>query len=141
MCSSDLFQIFALRPDEQGRDGADGLAENAELMRLLSRSVDEMELSARAANCLKAAKISTVGQLVAYAEGEMLKFQNFGKKSLDEIKAILETMGLSLGMRIAGVNRPDDPDASEAETGEETELSEEGEYSDDDDLENLDEDE
>ena len=57
-----------------------------------------MELSVRAANCLKAAEISTIGELVSRTEPEMLAFHNFGKKSLDEIKAILETMGLSLGM-------------------------------------------
>jgi DNA-directed RNA polymerase subunit alpha len=52
----------------------------------------------RAANCLKAADIRTIGDLVTRTEAEMLSFHNFGRKSLDEIKSILETMGLSLGM-------------------------------------------
>ena len=61
---------------------------------------DELELSVRATNCLRSANIATVGELVQRPEAEMLKTKNFGKKSLDEIKAVLESMGLDFGMKI-----------------------------------------
>ena len=63
-------------------------------------SVNEIELSVRAANCLNNANILTVGELARKTEAEMLKYRNFGKKSLNEIKAKLEQLGLSLGMKI-----------------------------------------
>ena len=66
----------------------------------LSRSVEELELSVRAYNCLKNANIRTIGELVQRTEAEMLKTKNFGRKSLNEIKEILATMGLQLGMRL-----------------------------------------
>jgi DNA-directed RNA polymerase subunit alpha len=66
----------------------------------LTKSVDEMELSVRSYNCLKNANIRTIGELVQKSEGEMLKTKNFGRKSLNEIKEILTTMGLSLGMKL-----------------------------------------
>jgi DNA-directed RNA polymerase subunit alpha len=62
--------------------------------------VNEIELSVRAANCLNNANITTVGQLALKTEGEMLKYRNFGKKSLNEIKDKLQSLGLSLGMNI-----------------------------------------
>ncbi|MFQ5579819.1 MAG: DNA-directed RNA polymerase subunit alpha [Nitrospiria bacterium] len=66
----------------------------------LFRSVHELELSVRAANCLKNASIRTIADLVQRSEPEMLKTKNFGRKSLNEIKEILHEMGLSLGMEI-----------------------------------------
>ena len=66
----------------------------------LSRSVEELELSVRSYNCLKNANIRTIGELVQKTEAEMLKTKNFGRKSLNEIKEILHSMGLSLGMRL-----------------------------------------
>jgi DNA-directed RNA polymerase subunit alpha len=66
----------------------------------LNRSVEELELSVRSYNCLKNANIQTIGELVQKTESEMLKTKNFGRKSLNEIKEILASMGLSLGMRI-----------------------------------------
>jgi DNA-directed RNA polymerase subunit alpha len=66
----------------------------------LLRSVNELELSVRAANCLKNANIKTIADLVQRSEAEMLKTKNFGRKSLNEIKEILSEMGLSLGMKI-----------------------------------------
>ena len=69
------------------------------LRKLLNMSVNEVELSVRAANCLNNANISTVGELVSKTEADMLKYRNFGKKSLTEIKAKLVTMGLSLGFK------------------------------------------
>ncbi|AKJ64931.1 DNA-directed RNA polymerase subunit alpha [Kiritimatiella glycovorans] len=72
--------------------------EREELRRKLNISVNEIELSVRAANCLNNANITTVGELATKTESEMLKYRNFGKKSLNEIKAKLAEMGLSLGM-------------------------------------------
>lgn len=68
----------------------------------LFRSVDDLELSVRSANCLKNANIRFIGELVTKSEAEMLKTKNFGRKSLNEIKEILQSMGLSLGMKIEG---------------------------------------
>ncbi len=72
--------------------------EKAKLRKLLNMSVNEIELSVRAANCLNNANITTVGQLAMKSEQEMLKYRNFGKKSLNEIKEKLTGLGLSLGM-------------------------------------------
>ena len=66
----------------------------------LFRNVDELELSVRSANCLKNADIRHIGELVQKTEQEMLKTKNFGRKSLNEIKEILNEMGLSLGMKL-----------------------------------------
>jgi DNA-directed RNA polymerase subunit alpha len=65
----------------------------------LNRSVEELELSVRSYNCLKNAGIQTIGELVQKSESEMLRTKNFGRKSLNEIKEILQTMGLALGMK------------------------------------------
>src|SRR5437762_1864670 len=73
--------------------------ENLKLKKLLNMSVNEIELSVRAANCLNNANITTVGQLAQKTEAEMLKYRNFGKKSLNEIKDKLQHLGLSLGMK------------------------------------------
>jgi len=72
--------------------------EKEELRKKLNISVNEIELSVRAANCLNNANITTVGELAQKTEAEMLKYRNFGKKSLNEIKAKILEMGLSLGM-------------------------------------------
>jgi DNA-directed RNA polymerase subunit alpha len=66
----------------------------------LLRSVDELELSVRSANCLQAANIQFIGELVQKTEADMLRTKNFGRKSLKEIKEVLAEMGLSLGMRL-----------------------------------------
>jgi len=66
----------------------------------LDKSVEELELSVRSYNCLKNANIRTIRELVMKTEAEMLKTKNFGRKSLNEIKEILQTMGLGLGMRV-----------------------------------------
>ena len=66
----------------------------------LNRSVEELELSVRSYNCLKNANIQSIGELIQKSEQEMLRTKNFGRKSLNEIKEILGTMGLSLGMRV-----------------------------------------
>lgn len=74
--------------------------EKSRMSKLLNMSVNEIELSVRAANCLNNANITTVGQLALKSESEMLKYRNFGKKSLNEIKDKLQSLGLSLGMNI-----------------------------------------
>ncbi|MSU61454.1 MAG: DNA-directed RNA polymerase subunit alpha [Pedosphaera sp.] len=74
--------------------------EKSKMKKLLNMSVNEIELSVRAANCLNNANITTVGQLAMKTEAEMLKYRNFGKKSLNEIKEKLTSLGLTLGMNI-----------------------------------------
>src|SRR2546427_10403440 len=74
--------------------------EKSKLKKLLNMSVNEIELSVRAANCLNNANITTVGQLAMKTEAEMLKYRNFGKKSLNEIKEKLAGLSLTLGMNI-----------------------------------------
>lgn len=73
----------------------------------LYRRVDELELSVRSANCLKNANIRLIGELVEKSEAEMLKTQNFGRKSLNEIKDILSEMGLTLGLSLDGFPDPE----------------------------------
>jgi len=102
----DHFKIFVKQEQEEDAADEEGGAEDPELMRTLARPVEELELSVRAANCLKSANIKTIGELVARDESEMLQFHNFGKKSLDEIIAILDSMGLSLGMKSAAAAAP-----------------------------------
>jgi len=80
----------------------------------LYRSVEELELSVRSANCLKNADINKIYQLVSKTEAEMLKTKNFGRKSLNEIKEVLAEMGLSLGMKLEGFT----PSEEETEEGE-----------------------
>lgn len=78
-------------------------AERERLLENLMRPVEELELSVRAANCLKTSNIRYVYELVQKSEAEMLKTKNFGKKSLNELKEILAGMGLSLGMKLEGL--------------------------------------
>jgi DNA-directed RNA polymerase subunit alpha len=81
----------------------------------LLRSVDELELSVRSANCLKHANIKLIGDLVQKTEAEILATKNFGRKSLNEIKEILSEMGLSLGMKLD--NWPPKKSEEELESG------------------------
>jgi len=98
----EQLQIFltfdeSIEPDvEQEETKSPQLNEN------LFRSVDDLELSVRSANCLKNANIRFIGELVSKSEAEMLKTKNFGRKSLNEIKEILSEMGLHLGMKVDG---------------------------------------
>jgi len=96
----DHFRIFVKQERIEDASPEEGGAEDPELARMLARPVDELELSVRAANCLKSANIRTIGELVARSETEMLQFHNFGKKSLDEIVSLLESMNLTLGMKV-----------------------------------------
>jgi DNA-directed RNA polymerase subunit alpha len=104
----EQLQIFINFDEEAEPEYEDKSAENEILQNEnLYRSVDELELSVRSANCLQNANIKLIGELVQRTEAEMLKTKNFGRKSLREIKEILATMGLNLGMKLEGWN----PDA------------------------------
>jgi DNA-directed RNA polymerase subunit alpha len=86
---------------EESQEEKDKVNEN------LYRTVEELELSVRSANCLKNAGIKLIGELVSKTEAEMLKTQNFGRKSLNEIKDILNDMGLTFGMKIDSFPDPE----------------------------------
>jgi len=93
----DYFLSF--EESKKGRSSEDDF-KASQLRELLSRSVDELELSVRSGNCLKASNIETLGDLVMKSEAEMLKFKNFGKKSLKEIEEVLSRYDLKFGMTI-----------------------------------------
>lgn len=97
----DHFDLFVHFPQVAvAEEEAAPAAPRVELNENLFRSVDELELSVRAYNCLKATNIRTIADLVQKTEAELLKTKNFGKKSLNEIKTILTEMGLALGMQL-----------------------------------------
>jgi len=103
----DHFTIF-VGLDEAGDQALDGGGEQPRsLNEHLDKSVEELELSVRSYNCLRNANIKTIRELVQKTEGDMLKTKNFGRKSLNEIKDILGTMGLGLGMRVDGATVQD----------------------------------
>jgi len=93
-----LFINFDLNTEEEEQQEVD--EETLRIRKLLKMSVDELELSVRSHNCLKAADIKTIGDLVRRDEGDMLKFKNFGRKSLMELGKILEERGLRFGMNV-----------------------------------------
>ena len=97
----DQLQIFVNFHEPAARGGEER-HEDLPFNRNLLRKVDELELSVRSANCLKNDNIIYIGDLVQKSEGEMLRTPNFGRKSLNEIKEVLATMGLHLGMQVAG---------------------------------------
>jgi DNA-directed RNA polymerase subunit alpha len=95
----DHMQLLINFDDTELTPEPDKMDEGTEkLVELLRRGVDELELSVRSANCLKAGNIETLYDLVTRSESEMLKFRNFGRKSLNEIGELLEGMGLRFGM-------------------------------------------
>ncbi|RME37863.1 MAG: DNA-directed RNA polymerase subunit alpha [Deltaproteobacteria bacterium] len=103
----EQLQIF-INFDEDQEPEEDEVSEEARrINENLYRSVEELELSVRSANCLKNANIRLIGDLVQKTEAEMLKTQNFGRKSLNEIKDILAEMGLSLGMTLENFPDPE----------------------------------
>ncbi|MCB1163117.1 MAG: DNA-directed RNA polymerase subunit alpha [Candidatus Latescibacteria bacterium] len=100
----DHLYLFINFDEEPMAVAEEEVDEELERMReLLSRNVEELELSVRSANCLKAADIKSIGQLVVKTESEMLQYRNFGRKSLKEISEILEGMGLHWGMDVSGL--------------------------------------
>lgn len=92
----DIFVNYGEIPEEEEEEEG----EDKEFMELVSKPISELELSVRSANCLAAASIKTIGDLVRKTESQMLKYKNFGKKSLAEIQGILTSMGLTLGMDV-----------------------------------------
>ncbi len=99
----DHFQIF-INFEEEPEEVATRVDEqHHRMLANLRKSVEELELSVRSYNCLKNANIRTIAELVQKTDAEMLKTRNFGRKSLNEIKEILEDMGLSLGMNLDDV--------------------------------------
>ncbi len=95
----DIFVNYDKEPVEFEEPKQQVSQENSALKKLLNMSVNEIELSVRAANCLNNANITTVGQLAMKSENEMLKYRNFGKKSLNEIKDKLQQLNLGLGIK------------------------------------------
>ncbi|MBI5038987.1 MAG: DNA-directed RNA polymerase subunit alpha [Nitrospirae bacterium] len=101
--------------EEEEEDLGEDIIENPEIQQKsheeinknLAKSVEELELSVRSANCLKNAKIFTIADLVQKTETDMLETKNFGRKSLNEIKALLALMGLSFGINLDNINRKD----------------------------------
>lgn len=96
------FDEEAIQPLEEETEEEEKPFENPHLY----RSVNELELSVRSINCLQNAKIETIGDLVQKTEAEMLKTKNFGRKSLQEIKTVLASMGLTLGMKLENYEKP-----------------------------------
>jgi|Deesub1362B_J571_1020462.scaffolds.fasta_scaffold02739_6 DNA-directed RNA polymerase subunit alpha len=97
----DHIQLFINREIEMEEQEPVEIDEDAlRIKKLLKMSVDELELSVRASNCLKAANIETIADLVKHTEQEMLKFRNFGRKSLNELQQVLENLGLHFGMDV-----------------------------------------
>ena len=94
----DIFVNFGKLPEDL--EITEEPEQDTELLEKMKMPVSELELSVRSANCLETAKIKTLGELITKPESEMLKYRNFGKKSLTEIGGVLESMGLSLGMKI-----------------------------------------
>ena len=94
-----LFMNFDQEPQAEEEEVVDEKAE--EVRELMNRSVDELELSVRSSNCLQAAQIRTIGELVQKTEAEMLKYRNFGRKSLKEISDIIRNMNLHFGMDVS----------------------------------------
>lgn len=105
----DQLSIFINFEDEMVEDEGAEKETLSDMSENINKSVEELELSVRAANCLKNANIRTIGDLVNKTEAEMLKTKNFGRKSLLEIKKVLTDMGLNLGLKI---------DASQSETAD-----------------------
>ena len=95
----ELFINFEEEPEEELEEVVD--EETRRIAILLKMPVDELELSVRSANCLKAANIMTLEDLVQKTENEMLKFRNFGRKSLNELTALLENLGIAFGIDVS----------------------------------------
>ena len=109
----NIFINFEEPPEEEEEEGEESqghsFADEEDLQEKLMKTVDELELSVRSANCLKNANIRYIGELVQKTEQEILQTKNFGRKSLNEIKEVLATMGLSLGMKVEGFEPPSEP--------------------------------
>ena len=96
----DQISVFINFDERVSGDMRNGSGESGEVNEHLFKSIDDLELSVRATNCLRSANIALVGELVQRTEAEMLKTKNFGRKSLDEIKSMLLSMGLDFGIKV-----------------------------------------
>lgn len=96
----DQISVFINFDERVSGDMRNGSGESGEINEHLYKSIDDLELSVRATNCLRSANIALVGELVQRTEAEMLKTKNFGRKSLDEIKSMLLSMGLDFGIKV-----------------------------------------
>jgi DNA-directed RNA polymerase subunit alpha len=94
-----LFIHFDMNAEEEPAEEID--EEILNIRKLLLRNVEDLELTVRASNCIKEARIRTIGELVSKNENDMLRFKNFGKKSLNELTAVLKTHGLEFGMDVS----------------------------------------
>ncbi len=110
-----MWMSFDIEPEEEEEEVID--EEQMKLIEVLNHSVEELELSVRSSNCLKDAGIKTLGDLVRKSEAEMLKYRNFGRKSLQELVDILSDMGLHFGMDLDSIMLPDDEAEGEPEAG------------------------
>ncbi len=132
-----IFINFEELPEVVEEPGERALGQMSEI---LNRSVEELELSVRSYNCLKNANIQTIGDLVQKTEAEMLRTKNFGRKSLNEIKDILTSLGLSFGMRFDAQGRlvpPPGGPVSLAASQEEEQAEEAGDDEADEEVENA----
>ena len=107
----EYLNIFINFDDEKVSEDRPRSEEEGSINENLYRPVSELELSVRSINCLQNAKIETIGELVQKTEAEMLKTKNFGRKSLNEIKHILQNMGLGLGMKLEDFDPKNKPQA------------------------------
>jgi len=97
-----LFSDERITLDQVEKKAEEELDENTLHMRqLLKTKLVDMDLSVRALNCLKAADVETLGELVTYEKNDLLKFRNFGKKSLTELEDLVQIKGLHFGMNVA----------------------------------------
>ena len=123
----DHFEIFVRFEEEFEEEAEERVDEEfTRIKALLGKSVEELELSVRSANCLRAARIRTLGDLVQKTEQEMLQYRNFGKKSLKEIEDLIEGMGLAFGMDVSkylGVRPDEDSEEDEILFDEELEVA------------------
>jgi DNA-directed RNA polymerase subunit alpha len=113
-----LWMSFDVEPEEEEEEVID--EDQLRLIEVLNHSVEELELSVRSSNCLRDAELRTLGDLVRKSEAEMLKYRNFGRKSLQELVDILSDMGLHFGMDVDAIMLP-----AGAEPGDEPEPADE----------------
>lgn len=101
----EQISVFINFDEQVVGDHGSGGHDNGEINEHLLKSIDDLELSVRATNCLRSANIETVAELVQRTEADMMRTKNFGRKSLDEIKGVLVGMGLDFGMKIDGLDK------------------------------------
>ena len=102
MCIRDRFSDERISLEDEESSETESYDEEALHMRqLLKTKLHDMDLSVRALNCLKAAEVDTLGDLVTFSKSDLMKFRNFGKKSLTELEELVDNKNLSFGMDIS----------------------------------------